>query len=224
MKYKVFLFLSLSASVFGQIAVQQFAAEVPDAFGSVAGRIVLAGDQLIFSSDTKPEASFAATRRDIQGVTIDADVITLQLRSPYRDASGERNRLLIRVAEQPAHSAVNAWFNLRPAPSAPAGTPGQEPELRSFEVQRKKMFGGSKGRLLVTQTGLAYESIDDVKDSRRWQFSDIKELKLKSPYQLEVQPFSGDKYEFAIEGQGMGNADYQELIDRVTQARAAPRR
>ena len=38
------------------------------------------------------------------------------------------------------------------------------------------------------------------------------------------EPFSGDDYEFGIEGQGMGNADYQELIDRITKARAAPRK
>jgi hypothetical protein len=227
------IFVSFAMTLLAQSAVQQFNAEVPDAFGSVAGRVVLAGDQLVFSSDSKPAASFSATRRDIQNISVEGNVIAIQLRNPIRDASGERTRLALRVSDQSATSAISSWFNRGSSSSAeiPQGLAaealaGKEPssELRSYQAHHQKKFGGSKGRLLVTNSGLAYESIDDVKDSRRWEFRDIKELKLHSPYELEVDPFTGDKYSFGVEGQGMSNGDYQDLIDRVTKARVAPRK
>jgi hypothetical protein len=200
----------VGTSLLAQTAVQQFKAEVPDAFGSVPGRVVLAGDQLVFSSDTKPEASFGAARRDIQGVSSEGDVVTIQLRTPIRDASGERNRLTVRVTDQTARNAISTWFSSFGTTSSTAAQPAASPpkdlsanEPRIYQAHHKKAFGGSKGRLLVTDDGLAYESIDDVKDSRRWEFRDIKEVKLKSPYEIEVQPFSGGEYDIAIEGQGM---------------------
>lgn len=215
----------LVVSLFAQLNVQQFDAEVPDAFGTVSGRVVLAGDRLVFSSDRKPEASFSAARGDIQSATADGNVIAIQLRSPIRDASGERARLTIRVADQAAASAIRGWFAqvFSSAQDAAKATDSAS-EARTYQAHHKKVFGGSKGRPLVTNTGLAYESIDNVKDSRRWEFRDIKELKLKSPYELEVKPFSGDEYTFGMDGQGMSNGDYQDLIDKVTKARVAPRK
>ena len=57
MKYIHSSILMLFATIgMAQSTVQQFNAEVPDAFGSIPGRLVLAGDQLVFSSDTKKEA------------------------------------------------------------------------------------------------------------------------------------------------------------------------
>jgi hypothetical protein len=213
----------LVVSLLAQLPVQQFNAEIPDAFGSVTGRVVLAGDQLVFSSDTKPEASFSAARGDILSANSDGNLITIQLRSPIRDASGDRTRLTIRVPDQTATNAVTSWFNRsssfpQDAPKAVAS------ESRTYQAHHKKVFGGSKGRLLITNTGLAYESIDDVKDSRRWEFRDIKELKLNSPYELEVEPFSGDQYTLGLDGQGMSSGDYQDLVDRVTKARVSPRK
>jgi hypothetical protein len=214
---------AFAVTLVGQTAVQQFKAEVPDAFGSVPGRVVLAGDQFVFTSDTKPEASFHAARPDIQSVTAQGDVITLQLKTPIKDASGERSRLTVRASDPTAMSAINTWFNLVPVSGVEASSKPAA-ESRIFEAHHKKTFGGSRGRLLVTADGLAYESIDDVQDSRRWLFRDIKEVKLKSPYEFEVKPFNGDDYTFGIDGQGMGTAEYRDLVDRITQARAEPRK
>ena len=216
--------LFFAGVITAQTAVQQFNAEVPDAFGSVSGRVVLAGDQFVFLSDSKPEASFTTARRDIQAISGEADVVSIQLRNPIRGASGDRSRVSVRIPDPAAKTALDTWFNLAgPASAAESASNKQSPESRSFEARHKKTFGGSKGRLLITPDGLAYESIDDVKDSRRWEFRDIKEVKLKSPYDLEVKPFSGDDYDFALDGQGMGTAEYRDLVDRITKARVEPR-
>ncbi len=227
-----FVFMVSCLTLAGQPAVEQFSAEVPDAFGSVPGRVLLAGDQLVFASDTKPNSSFTVARQDIQSVTNDGDVVTIQLRMPIRDASGERMRVTLRVMNQAATASISGWFNraasaasaTQPVPASDNTRPADSATDRIYQAHHKKVFGGSKGRLLLTNSGLAYESIDDVSDSRRWQFQDIKELKLHNPYELEVDPFNGDKYTFGIDGQGFSSADYQQLVDRVTKARVAPQK
>ncbi|MCU1336445.1 MAG: hypothetical protein JWO19_2026 [Bryobacterales bacterium] len=223
------LLLLLGATMFAQARVQQFRADVTDAVGRASGQVVLTSDQLVFVSDSKPEASFAAPRHDIQDINVDGNLIAIQLRNPIRDASGERNRITLRAADESAAAAVSSWFNR--GSSATSVTSGDAPRrddssaaIRSYQAHHKKRFGGSRGRLLVTNTGLAYESIDNVGDSRRWEYQDIKELKLRNPYELEIEPFNGDKYTLELEGQGMSNGEYQELIDRITKARVAPRK
>lgn len=221
---KISFFVVFVGSMLGQGTVQQFRAEVPDAFGSAPGLLILAGDQLVFASESKPEASFTAPRNEIQGVTSDGDVITVQLRNPIRSTAGERNRVSLKTSDVTARSAVNTWLNITGPSAAPATAAQPNPDTsRIFQAHRDKLFGGSRGRLIVTDTELAYESIDDIQDSRRWAFRDIKEVKLQSPYKLEVKPFNGSDYTFVIEGQGMGSADYRDLVDRITQARAQPR-
>jgi len=215
-------FVLFTSTLLAQTPVQQFRAEIPDAFGSVSGRIVLAGDQLVFTSDSKPEASFSAARREIQSVGGETDVISLQLRNPGNPSG---NRITLRVPDQTAKSAINMWFNLgTPVVSETSSGSGPASEPRTYAAHRNKVFGGSRGRFLITDSGLAYESVNDIKDSRRWEFRDIKEVKLNSPYEIEIKPFNGDTYKLGLEGQGMGTGEYKELVDKITQGRVEPRR
>lgn len=74
----------------------------------------------------------------------------------------------------------------------------------------------------MTQDRIVFESIDDIGDSRNWLPKDIKELKLDNPYKLTIDPFSGSKYTFEFQGQGMDPEVYRSLVDRVTTARGRP--
>ncbi len=57
--------------------------------------------------------------------------------------------------------------------------------------------------------------------SRRWQLKDIKEIKLKNPYEIEIDPFIGGKYTLRLDGKGMDNSEFKTIVDRVTAARVA---
>lgn len=74
---------------------------------------------------------------------------------------------------------------------------------------------------MITNDQVIFDSTDNISDSRRWAFRDIKELKLKNPYELEIEPFDGGKYSLELVGQGMSSDQYRTLVDRVTRARTS---
>jgi len=88
-------------------------------------------------------------------------------------------------------------------------------------VKHKHTFGECRGNLIIKDNGIAYESINDINHSRQWAFRDIRELNRDNPYELSVEPFSGDQYDFDFMGKGMDNAIFQTVVQRVTSARVA---
>ena len=91
----------------------------------------------------------------------------------------------------------------------------------SYEARHKHRFGGGcRGRLIVTNDRFAYESIDKIEDSRQWDLADIKELKLRNPYSMEIKPFAGAEYEMELQ-RSMDTGEFNVLVDRVTKARVA---
>jgi hypothetical protein len=213
------------ATMHAQSAVQELRADLFTGAATSSGRLIVGGDQLVFLSDTNPGDSFFVPRANIQSITPERDMLTIQLREPVRDRTGERLRLSFRLLDERSSAAASAW-HARGASGAVStgpggGAAGPASEARSYQARHKKRFGGSRGRLIVTNTGLAYESIDDASSSRRWEFRDIRELKLKNPYELEVVPSGGgDRYTLELEGQGMDKGDYDRLVDSITRARA----
>lgn len=207
-----------------QNAVQEFRADLLTGGVSAAGRVIVAGDQLVFVSDTNPGDSFFVPRSNIQSMTSDRETLTVQLREAMRDRTGERLRLTFRMMNERASAAAGAWHSdsasngAQAAASSPAGAAASE--ARTYQARHKKRFGGSRGRLIITNAGLAYEAIDNASASRRWDFNEIRELKLKNPYELEIVPSGDDRYTLELEGQGMDRADYNRLVDTITKARA----
>lgn len=67
---------------------------------------------------------------------------------------------------------------------------------------------------------VAFESIDDINDSRQWMLEDIKEVKQNGIYKLQVEPFTGDTFNFELVGKGMDIGEFRRLVDRIAQARS----
>jgi hypothetical protein len=212
-----------------QQLVQELRADLLTGGASSAGRVILAGEQMVFISDTNPTDSFFVARSNIQSATPDRETLTLQLRDPIRDRSGDRLRLTFRLLDDRSSSAVNVWHSrgagapfsagAGPAAVGPA-SPADSAGTQTYQARHKRRFGGSTGRLIVSDSGIAYESIDNASSSRRWEFRDIREMKLKNPYEIEIVAAGGEKYTLELQGQGMDTGDYNALIDRVTKARA----
>jgi hypothetical protein len=76
-----------------QIPAQVQNAELAIPFGTVAGKIVMAGDHLVFIDEERPDQSFVLARTEIADLTIQDRTAGLQLRRSVHDRSGERSRL-----------------------------------------------------------------------------------------------------------------------------------
>jgi uncharacterized protein YfiM (DUF2279 family) len=190
---------------------------------SVTGRVLLLPDTLVFLDEEKPEASFFAHRAAIQTVNADNDSATFQLTREVKDRAGATTRLIFRLSSSAEAAALQNWFASSAAANAgPAGGVSTDVQVLTFSAQRKKrMRGNTHGKLIVDDQRLMFESTDNALDSRRWDLRDIKELKQRNPYELEVRPFRGERYTLMLSGAGMDNAQYKEIVDRVTKSRIA---
>ena len=223
------VFLLFGSSVLGaQTKVEVKKAELSVPFGTVNGTAVLVGDYLVFIDEQQVQSSFAIARSEIQKITSEGRGVNIETRQPIRDRSGERSQFTVRLSEGDLATLMN-WSRMTPTPTttttvAAASVPAvRSAEQMSFPAEFTQFVGrNSRGRLMVTADMVAYESIDNVQSSRRWQFKDIKEIKLKNPYEIEIEPFVGDKYNLKLEGKGMDTGDFKTIVDRITAARITP--
>lgn len=189
-------------------------------FGQAQGKLILYGDYLVFVDDGQPADSFVTPKTSIETLSADGATITIQLKDPVRNRSGEVRRLSFRALDGDA-APVTAWFGAR-ATAAAAATPEQaEPEgAKVFSARHNHRIGSCRGRLIITEDRVNYESTDSVSHSRRWELKQIREINLPNPYELNVRPFSGPNFKLLLEGSGMDPETYKQLVDRIAAARA----
>jgi hypothetical protein len=216
----VFLLFGSSA-LLAQTKVEIQKAELSVPFGTVNGTAVLVGDYLVFIDEQQVESSFAVARSEIQNITAEGRGFSIETRQPIRDRSGHRSRFSVRLADGDSVALMN-WSKAMPSATTTVAA-ASNAEQMSFPAEFTQFLGrNSRGRLMVTAEMVAYESIDNVQSSRRWQFKDIKEIKLKNPYEIEIDPFVGDKYSLRLDGKGMDASAFKTIVDRITAARIAP--
>lgn len=193
-------------------------AELSLPFGAVEGKLLTVGEYLVFVDDGQPDASFAVARRDVTNMSLREGVITLELAAPVRDRSGQRSQLSLRTASA---STLDSWYQAKKSPTAPgAGGGSASGQSLSYQASHSHFLRGEcSGRLMITGDRIIYESVSNAGHSRQWQLSDIKEVELKNPYEVELKPFTGDNYDLKLIGQGMDSADHQKLVDRIVKAR-----
>lgn len=216
---------ALTATVLcAQSNVRVFSAELSAPFGAVPGKVVVHDTMLTFVDSEKPESSFSVDKANVQSITRANDSLVVQLKKAVKDRVGESNRLSLRLSVPSESTVVEQWLEKgaglpAPASAEAAAAPGEE--RWSYPARRSKRIGGTDGTLIITPGRVIFESLDKVEDTRRWEMQEIKELKRKNPYQLEVIPFRGEKYSLKLSGSGMETQQYRELVDRITKARSA---
>ncbi len=213
----------------GQPVVAVERAELSVPFGVVSGKVLTVANYLIFIDDEKPESSFAVAQQDLGSLTSESGILTIETRKPVRDRSGERSRFSFRLANPAASSLLASWYKSGPAApaaaaaaaaAAKASPAGEEPRI--YQARHKHFpFGGCMGRLIVSKDRVAYESVENVGHSFRWQLRDIKEIKRDNPYEIKVVPFVGDESNLELQRSGMESSDYKTLVDRIAAARAS---
>lgn len=223
--------------LWAQETVQVSRAELSVPFGTVKGKIVTMGDRLVFVDDDRPEASFALNRADVESARVENGLLNVQLRRPIRDREGERTRLSMRLDGGDPETVVR-WANAAGVPAVAASdsarlTSGAGAAVAGgavttsgatlFNIEARhehRLRGNCRGRLVLTEAGLSFQSLTELTDSRQWGFRDIKELRHGSPYELTVEPFDGAMYRFEMQGSGMDNDQFKLLSERVAAARA----
>ena len=156
-------------------------------------------------------------------MSIERATVTVQLREGVRDRAGNSTRLIVRLGTPAEGAAVQRWFGKEePALSRSEPAASGSAETLTFSAQRKKRLrGNTYGRLIVDGERIIFESTDNASESRRWELKEIRQIKLKNPYELELRSFRGEKYTLLLLGSGMDNSQYREMVDRVTRARTA---
>ena len=228
--------LAVMISVGGQaqtpVKVQKAELSIP--FGVVKGKLVAAGELMVFVDEENTDASFTIEKASIKGWNEQDGVITIDTSKPIKDRSGERSRLAFRLVDGNG-AALAAWYKnsamgmsaattssesktsavTAPAPAEMSGTKVYQATQKRFPI------GSTDGKLLISETEIAFESLNDIKRSQRWSYRDIKEIKQISTYIIEIAPFRGDKYRLELQGEGMGSAQFKALTDRIASARVA---
>jgi hypothetical protein len=224
--YMAILALLAGGLLLAQTDIRVFRADSTSGGSSVVGKLVLLPDTLAFVDDERPEASVAVPKSGIQSLENENDLVTIQLRQSVRDRAGSTNRLMMRLTTQAEASSVARWWGGATTGTAAAAGGGAAEATSGdemvFSASRKKRFrGNTAGKLIIKDDRVIFDSVDNISDSRQWALRDIKEMKLKNPYELEIDPFDGNKYTLELIGQGMSTDQYRELVNRVTQARTA---
>lgn len=204
---------------------QQVQLAVP--FGEVDGQLVINGPYLMFVDSQQPSASFTIPREDVRNLTAAGSQMTVDLARPVQDRGGNTSRLVFRLTDPATSQAYTQWFHQNAAATGEANRTSEGPArtaapgTQSLQVKHNHRIGSDMGSLLIAPDQLAYESVTNVKDSRQWNYSDIKEIRQDGPYKLKIVPFSGDDYNFDLLGQGLSSDQYQMLVERVAKARLA---
>ena len=239
MKMKLLLFilfaLTLMLGVQAQTPVKVQKAELSIPFGVVKGKLIAAGDVMVFLDEDNPDASFAIEKASIKGWNEQDGVVTIDTSKPIKDRSGERSRLAFRLVEGNGMQLAT-WYKTSASTNTVAAAPTSESkpqgvtapapgsaDLSGTKVyqatQRRFPFGSTDGKLVISEAEIAFESLNDIKRSQRWSYRDIKEMKQTSTYIIEITPFRGDSYKLELQGEGLSSAQFKILTDRVASAR-----
>lgn len=94
---------------------------------------------------------------------------------------------------------------------AAAQTPGD----LIFDVRN----GDQRGKLMLQETELAFESLTDSRHSRTWRYADIRELSRKGRKEMRVRPMKGSRYDFQLKDRKQRAQIYDLIASRIVSAR-----
>lgn len=79
--------------------------------------------------------------------------------------------------------------------------------------------GDQRGKLMLRETELAFESMTDGKHSKSWKYSEIRSLEKKRK-EVRVKPYKGSRYDFQFPDNGARDRIYDAISARILTARS----
>lgn len=96
--------------------------------------------------------------------------------------------------------------------AAAAQTP---PGSLVFDVRN----GDQRGKLMLNEADLAFESLTDSRHSRAWRYAEIRELSRKGRKEMRVRPQKGSRYDFQFKDRKERDQIYELIASRVVTGR-----
>ena len=191
--------------------------------GTAQGKLVMRGDQMTFIDDNNPDMSFIIPKHDVRKARWEGGKLTVELSNPYSSSLGEnRSEAVFIMPDQSSAGSVISWvgvpvagYNMNEADRT--ATP-RDNQMQITDVRFDVRNGDQRGKLMLQDSDLVFESLSDAKHSNRWRYSDIREL-THNDHEIKVQGYKGDKYEFQFKNKAMLLTAYNLISDKVVSAR-----
>lgn len=189
--------------------------------GTAQGKLVIRGDQMTFIDDNNPDMSFIVPKSDVRAARWEGGRLTVNVAHPYTSSLGaDREDVIFVMPDQTSAGSVISWVGV-----PVAGFTGEADRvvvapsnLQITDVRFDVNNGDQKGKLMLQNDELVFESLSDAKHSRHWKYTDVRELS-KNGKEIKIQPYHGDKYEFQFHNKAMLETAYNLLSDKVVAAR-----
>lgn len=97
---------------------------------------------------------------------------------------------------------------------------GQAAGEQMFDVRN----GDQRGKLIVRETELQFESLTDAKHSRTWKYSELRSFEKKWRSSFRVRPFKGSQYDFQFGNNQARDKVYEAIAPKVLAARIESKR
>lgn len=222
----VFLICVSCLSLAAQSTMRIYDAELSIPFGESKGKIVAINSDFIFVASGNSEESFSIQQANINAITYNSGVMIVESNEPVISRNQLGRRLAFKISSDGARD-IESWMNSKVARSSTAGgtvSPVVSTAKNGEYVYQAKhdhrVYGSCTGRLVFTDDRVSFESTDDRDHSRQWLYTDIKQLKSKSPYSFSVKPLTGDGISLEILGSGIDVLDFKGLQDKVALSKA----
>ena len=80
--------------------------------------------------------------------------------------------------------------------------------------------GDQKGKIMIGDANVAFESLTDGNHSHTWQYSEIRSLEKKGRKDLRVRPYKGSTYDFQLSDGKLRDRIYDAITAKVLMARS----
>ncbi|PYV86488.1 MAG: hypothetical protein DMG05_19525 [Acidobacteria bacterium] len=171
--FTIVLLLGTTSLLRAQTTASMQQADLAIPFGTVSGKIIVAGEHLVFVDEEKPELSFVIAKNEVENFSIQDRTASLELSRPIQDRSGERSRLNFRLANGDT-TALKRWFGaaaMAPVAAAP-----------SLSVRNKWQSSPAKQRLIAVPTDTIVQlKLNQGLSSRTAQRGDIFTARVTAP-------------------------------------------
>lgn len=81
--------------------------------------------------------------------------------------------------------------------------------------------GDQKGKLMIGESDIAFESLTDAKHSRTWKYADIRTFEKRIWKGIRLRPFKGSRYDFQFDSGANRDRIYTLVSQKVVEARRA---
>jgi hypothetical protein len=195
-----------------QLTIHKVTVNTPS--GTISGKVIGTGDNLVFVDDSDPSKSFTLHRGKIRSHRTEDGALLVELERPESDRSGTVSNLRITVVDEANKTALTRWITMPVERSRTVTT-------YSADVRHDHHGQGHcNGKLIADDTTLRYESVSEADHSQTWHYSDLQSFKTEKDHALlKVAAKNGDKYDFNVTNGATAGALYSLVAQKIVDAR-----